>query len=161
MQTYLTQFVRGKTVSLVGAAESIIGTGNGKRIDESDVVIRIGITEPIPDSLKQYVGTRTDVIYFCLDDYAKYVRHGRYMDIPAVEKTPECQFALQEKYKLKDWIPLAGTTCLYTCLLSGAKNVYVSGVDFYRTGNRQMNGKTMSDRFEELKDGVYHNPKID
>jgi hypothetical protein len=55
--------LRGKTVALVGAADSITGTGSGPEIDSHDVVVRVNNGFNIVESMKPDVGTRTDVVY--------------------------------------------------------------------------------------------------
>lgn len=55
--------LRGKSVALVGAAESITGTGVGNEIDSHDVVVRVNNGFIFPRSMSQDLGTRTDFVY--------------------------------------------------------------------------------------------------
>lgn len=55
--------LQGKTVALVGAAESIQGTGAGPGIDAHDVVVRVNNGFIFPTRLSQDLGTWTDVVY--------------------------------------------------------------------------------------------------
>lgn len=59
----LLRKLSGKTVALVGAADSITGSGSGPEIDSHDVVVRINNGFYIAESMKPDVGTRTDVVY--------------------------------------------------------------------------------------------------
>ena len=60
-------YVSGKTVALVGPAKSILGTGKGYVIDKFDLVVRLNKSLPLPDALKEDIGTRTDIIYNSLN----------------------------------------------------------------------------------------------
>ena len=60
-------FLQGKTVALVGPAKTMVGSAQGPSIDQYDVVIRTNKALPIPDRLKADIGTRTDVLYNCLN----------------------------------------------------------------------------------------------
>lgn len=60
-------YLKGKSVVLVGPANSIIGTNLGKTIDKFDIVIRLNKALPIPLNLKNDIGSRTDIIYNALN----------------------------------------------------------------------------------------------
>ena len=60
-------YLKGKSVVLVGPANSIIGTNLGKTIDKFDIVIRLNKALPIPVNLKNDIGSRTDIIYNALN----------------------------------------------------------------------------------------------
>lgn len=62
-----TSFVSGKTIALVGPAKSILGTGKGYIIDKFDLVVRLNKSIPLPDNLRDDIGTRTDIIYNSLN----------------------------------------------------------------------------------------------
>jgi len=140
--TILTPYIKGKTVSIVGAAESLLEYGKGEEIDSRDVVIRVNITKPIPPEHYARVGKRTDVIY-C--NYSVYglAQNGLIMGIPAVVQNYDkhLQEDLRRRFgersldgKLGCYIPSSGLVCIYTAVISGAKDVYVTGFDFFRTG---------------------------
>ncbi len=61
------EYVQGKTIALVGPAESILGTGRGHIIDKFDVVVRLNKSIPLPKDLSRDIGTRTDVLYNSLN----------------------------------------------------------------------------------------------
>ena len=58
---------KNKCIALVGPAQSIIGTLKGDVIDKFDLVVRLNKAIPLPDSLKNDIGTRTDIIYNSLN----------------------------------------------------------------------------------------------
>jgi hypothetical protein len=61
------QFVEGKCIALVGPAQSILGTNKGEIIDKFDLVIRLNKSLPLPQHLKNDIGSRTDIIYNSLN----------------------------------------------------------------------------------------------
>lgn len=60
-------FVKNKNVAIVGPASSIIGSKQGKYIDSFDIVIRLNKALPLPENLKEDIGTKTDILYNCLN----------------------------------------------------------------------------------------------
>ena len=60
-------FIRNKCIALVGPAQSIIGTSKGDVIDKFDLVVRLNKSIPLPISLKDDIGSRTDIIYNSLN----------------------------------------------------------------------------------------------
>lgn len=63
----LSKYLRNKRVVLVGPAPSIIGSNQGKLIDDYDVVVRLNKAVPVPSKLKNDIGTRTDILYNCMN----------------------------------------------------------------------------------------------
>ena len=61
------KFVEGKSIALVGPAQSIIGTNKGEIIDKFDVVVRLNKSIPLPSNIKNDIGSRSDVIYNSLN----------------------------------------------------------------------------------------------
>ena len=60
------KIIRGKRVSVVGPAAYMQGSGFGKVIDDSDVVIRINRSHESTSEYGADIGYRTDVLYSCL-----------------------------------------------------------------------------------------------
>lgn len=60
-------FIQGKCIALVGPAQSIIGTEKGSVIDKFDIVVRLNKSIPLPDNLKNDIGSKTDIIYNSLN----------------------------------------------------------------------------------------------
>jgi len=61
------EFVRDKCIALVGPAQSILETRKGDVIDKFDLVVRLNKSLPLPQGLKDDIGTRTDIIYNSLN----------------------------------------------------------------------------------------------
>ena len=66
-QKLFYDYVNGKTVALVGPAESILGTKRGEIIDRFDLVVRLNKSIPLPKDLSKDIGTRTDILYNSLN----------------------------------------------------------------------------------------------
>jgi len=61
------EYLKGKRVVIVGPAPSIVGSDQRDLIDSYDVVVRLNRALPVPEHLKKDVGTRTDVLYNCMN----------------------------------------------------------------------------------------------
>jgi hypothetical protein len=61
------EFVRDKCIALVGPAQSILETRKGDVIDKFDLVVRLNKSLPLPQGLKDDIGSRTDIIYNSLN----------------------------------------------------------------------------------------------
>jgi hypothetical protein len=61
------KYIEGKTIALVGPAQSIIGTGKGNIIDKFDLVVRLNKSIPLPSNIKDDIGSRSDIIYNSLN----------------------------------------------------------------------------------------------
>lgn len=68
-------FLKGKRVCLVGPAPTVKdiegNSYNSKqdqidKIESYDIIVRLNIALPMPDSLAEYVGSRTEIIYNCM-----------------------------------------------------------------------------------------------
>ena len=145
-QTTLSKYVSGKTVSVVGSAASIIPNGDGEEIDKRDVVIRVNLEFPLEPKDYPYVGKRTDLNYVNNDIFKRLTVDDKILGVTVINQ-PE---TLTKRLCVKDvierwgylvhdrklWCPMSGITCVYACLASGAKEVYITGFDFYRSNNR-------------------------
>ncbi len=58
-------YLSGKRVALVGPAPS--GPDGGSKIDSYDVVVRLNNMVNVPSSMREHLGSRTDVLYATLD----------------------------------------------------------------------------------------------
>ena len=61
------KFVEGKSIALVGPAQSILGTNKGSIIDKFDLTVRLNKSIPLPSNIKEDIGTRSDIIYNSLN----------------------------------------------------------------------------------------------
>ena len=64
-----SKFLEGKKVAIVGPAPHIVGSKQKELIDSYDVVVRINKALPVPEKLRDDVGTKTDVLYNCLNPH--------------------------------------------------------------------------------------------
>ncbi len=60
-------YIKDKSVALVGPAESILNTKKGHIIDRFDVVVRLNKSIPLPKDLSKDIGTKTDILYNSLN----------------------------------------------------------------------------------------------
>ena len=62
-----TNFLTNKTVAIIGPSESIYGSNKGHIIDKFDIVVRLNKSLPLPSTLAQDIGTKTDILYNSLN----------------------------------------------------------------------------------------------
>ena len=67
----MNELLDGKDVVMVGPSKSLIGKGKGSIIDEFDTVIRLNKSVPLNKALSSDIGSRTDILYHCLDEPRK------------------------------------------------------------------------------------------
>ena len=178
-------FLNGKRVALVGPAASLKGQGRGEYIDSHDFVVRINYAkiQSVVDA-----GSRTDIVYYdgSYHDYSscnpkflvcsypetewffesrcrvnvesfkqKYQHHIVNSDIYRSIKT-----SLDPEHKVR---PNSGTIAIVDLLSSNLSNLYITGVDFYRSsylsthpdyGNKQL--KEIKSIFAKGDNGDYH-----
>ena len=65
-EAYL-KYLKGKRVVVVGPAPSIVGSKQREFIDSFDIVVRLNKAVPVPLTLIDDIGTRTDVLYNCMN----------------------------------------------------------------------------------------------
>lgn len=79
------KLISNKRVAYVGPAPYLVGTKNGKKIDDYDVVVRI---QSPSESLREDYGIKTDVIQSCLNfNYGPVLE--KYLDSIEKEKRPK------------------------------------------------------------------------
>lgn len=129
-------FIKGKSVALVGNAKSIFDKANGKDIDAHEVVIRFNrgfITAPDAQ------GTKTDILILAcelnLDEKASY---KAYYSINRSGNTRCGDLTIGNKMRarLRAWIgkqPSSGFMAIDLCREAGAKSIDLYGFDFEKT----------------------------
>jgi len=179
------KYLRHKRVALVGPAASIEGSKNGSKIDENDIVIRINYAK-IKDTKDS--GTKTDVIYYdgSYHDYSKYDLKFLVCAYPETEwffdeRCSPVVHHYQHRYKHKIMSskiyneikteldpnkkvrPNTGLIAMVDLLGSELKSLYITGIDFYKTGylttHPSYGDKHLSDIKKEFKkgdNGDYH-----
>jgi hypothetical protein len=60
-------FIKNKRIVIVGPAPTMLGSRQKDIIDGYDVVVRLNKAIPIKDTLMEDIGTRTDVLYNCMN----------------------------------------------------------------------------------------------
>ena len=158
------KYLKGKNVCLVGPAPSIKQLGDqSDLIDSYDVVVRINKALPIPESIVHCSGTKTDVLYNCLNDDPE---SGGYLHIPYLEneidwlvcpypnKSPFfidikkfismnnervnfCHFDLEYYNKLELEMgtrPNSGVLAILDLLSADIKSLHITGITFFRGG---------------------------
>lgn len=78
-----SNYLKNKRVCLVGPSPHLIGENKGKLIDEYDVIVRLNRSYPIPDYRKKDIGSRTDILYNCLNTD---IENGGKLDLNAIKR---------------------------------------------------------------------------
>lgn len=148
-------FLNGKRVALVGPAASLKGQGRGEYIDSHDFVVRINYAkiQSVVDA-----GSRTDIVYYdgSYHDYSSCNPKFLVCSYPETEWFFEnrCRVNVESfKQKYQHYIvnsdiyrsiktsldpehkvrPNSGTIAIVDLLSSNLSNLYITGVDFYRS----------------------------
>lgn len=148
-------FLKSKTVALVGPAASLKGQGMGEYIDSHDFVVRINYAkiQSVIDA-----GSRTDIVYYdgsyhdysscnpkilicsypetewffesrCRSNTEKFKRKYEHYIMNA-DTYKSLKSSLDPNYKVR---PNSGTIAIVDLLKSDLSSLYITGVDFYRT----------------------------
>ena len=162
----LGPLVKNKSVAIVGAATSILGTRQGDAIDAHDVVIRINLRRP-GENERIDVGSTTDLLYAGMIlfphiraklspdvinlepfDFEEWKKTGLVYGIRTLYKSQ----ALITQRLIPYWHPLkpespyntstpphfhtTGAVCACDCVLNGATTVSLYGFDCFHTPDR-------------------------
>jgi len=119
--------LHNKTVAVVGRARSLLGSGEGERIDSCDVVIRVNIILPLCKNCYADTGSRTDLVYTCGGcKQARIAAQNNEIPSQAYDKS------FRRLHSSKDgYTPFTGTVAILWALTQGAKSVYATGMDLY------------------------------
>jgi hypothetical protein len=63
----IRNFFKGKRVAIIAPSPSVRETANGSEIDKYDIVVRINKNWKYSLELNKYVGSRTDIVYNCIN----------------------------------------------------------------------------------------------
>jgi hypothetical protein len=136
------KIIEGKSVALVGRAASILEHGDGAKIDSMDVVVRVNWLVPHEQDQTK-VGKRTDVIIpsnFGFDKVVELaVKQNNFMVWRKVSKSPT-SWIRKNKFQTKK-MPTTGILALFMLQQAGASKVYMTGYDFYESGQATLNYK--------------------
>lgn len=156
-------FFDGKTVAIVGPADSALEKKNGSYIDSFDVVIRINKGIDMADRYPEYLGTKTDILVHGLfekvcgkldkplwtrkniafviypENLNYHVNTARLMPYFRTDKTKLLvwqvtrEFYEDLKVKLNNTHPNSGFSAIYYVMNSKAKRLFITGFTFYKT----------------------------
>lgn len=127
----LEQFVQGKEVALVGRAASIIGSGNGKAIDDCEVVIRINWVLPLSIEYVHDVGLRTNAIYHCKVHCGTSKLAAQRAGVPNFE----VNVPLRKELGDVGYRPNTGVVAIYDILQYEPAKIKLFGYDNFKTGH--------------------------
>jgi hypothetical protein len=155
-------FLSNKRVALVGPAKSISNIKQGKYIDSFDVVVRLNNMLEVPNHLKETIGSRTDVIYSTIDDKIAdlssaalknsikfistsypsnewFFRNRMQANLNTLRMMPFFKTTVlpaEPYYTIKKETnsrPNTGFSAIIDLLNSDIKELFITGVDFYRS----------------------------
>lgn len=128
----------GKTVALVGNAQSLFDFSFGKEIDDHDIVVRLnGATYELPklDAAKSH-GSRTDVWgMWSSIDYIKQIPYfnGKTIHLWKFSPAPVTYVAAPQIKAVGKKVPSCGLLMLDLLARSGAKHIDMYGFDWKKT----------------------------
>jgi len=155
-------FLRGKRVALVGPSKTVMMQENGQLIDSYDIVVRLNNMLGFDKSLHKHLGSRTDVVYATLDDppkkmaiqciknsvkylsssypkdewfFSKRMKNNvellKHVDKFCTVTLPsEPYFTIKKETNSR---PNTGFSAIIDLLSSELEELYITGVDFYRS----------------------------
>jgi hypothetical protein len=157
----IQDYLKGKKVALVAPGKSLEGKGQGSFIDSFDVVVRINRALSLSKELSKDLGSRTDILYNCLDfcpEAGGPIDPKTWLDLGVkyvCSTYPKSEFFTRpelsnglDKYIPTRWMPdevyypirrgikgrpNSGTTSLVDLLSFDIKSVRLFGIDFFRT----------------------------
>ena len=173
MEEKYKTLLQGKKIALVGPAQSINNSNNGSRIDASDIVVRLNYAKT---STPSDSGTKTDIIYydgshhdyenlelsFLVCSYPKtewFFRKRCQPNVNLFEKKynhkiinyklyTKLKLSLDRNYKVR---PNTGLIAMIDLLNYDIDSLFITGVDFYRTGYLQSHPDYGNHSLEEIK----------
>lgn len=158
-----SEYLKDKSVAIVGSSSHLIGQKQGNFIDSHDVVVRISNSSILPEELEEDFGKRCDVVYtwHSLMRYNKpqevklskvkyvFMSHGRHKKgkLPTINvrkdedwlKSHEIPYEIVDVWHYRTDKEFAvsghgGFIAMYHLLLQQLSSLYVTGVSFHREG---------------------------
>lgn len=185
----IISFFEGKSIAIIGGADSVFAEKRGAYIDSFDIVVRInkGIESDTKNS--EYLGKRTDILFQGLDDLPhccgkvepmEWLKRGvksvifpyngivqldsinRYV-VRAKGKLPLYQVSEKKLDEIKNAIgsnPTTGFSAIYLLSRVNYKKIYITGFTFYKTPYRK--GYNESKSYKQLLTSMKdHNPDME
>lgn len=157
------EYLKDKSVAIVGSSLHLIGKKEGSIIDSHDVVVRLNNSSFVPSELREDLGSRFDVGYFWhpimrynseQESFSKnmkyaYLGKNRHHKFNLAKVSPKADQAwLKEQNipceKMDHWLhlccleckvsPHSGMAAIYHLLKQPLKALYIVGFSFYREG---------------------------
>lgn len=184
-------FFKNKRIIIVGAADSSMSYMSGEDIDKFDIIVRINNTPLIADQYPERLGSRTDVLFHCLNSSSMYgdqvlsqkvvdmhkVRHILYPEGRHKGTRKFYQFALSnpllpfKRLPPKFWkdsikerkkrFPTTGTLALLYLMERDFKELHITGFTFYKTNYVKAYDNVISQEVALSKANEYHDPERD
>ena len=182
-------YIKNKKIALVGPAQSIENSGNGEKIDSCDLVVRLNYARI---KNEKDSGKKTNIIYYdgsfhnhtnrdidflvcsypktewffnsrCRANVDHYKKIYNHRVIPSV-LYDDLKHRLDVGHKIR---PNTGLVALVDLLQHDIESLFVTGVDFYRTGylstHPDYGNKSVSEIKKEFKkgdNGDYHDTEV-
>ena len=157
---YLLSQCHGRSVAIVGNAESIVGTGQGELIDSHDCVIRFSRVYahryPVKDA-----GARTDVWIMNKGAMAEC-----YPQMPIGEQA-KCVMLCRDNVRADGWyrpttmgrklfraVPLICPVTLWNVLRLNPTSIYLCGQDFFQSADPSAGGRGTPTEVRQHKHGT-------
>jgi len=159
----IDKIIKNKNVSIIGPSKSLLNSKYGSEINNSDIVIRLNKSIPIPKELYDDLGSKTNILCTCLDDNPitggdinplLWKKNGvshilipfperMFMKMPnrsnlnKINKHIPFSFVDEKTYmtleKNLKSAPTTGMSCLVDILRLDINKLSIFGMDFYRT----------------------------
>jgi len=145
--------LRGKRVALVGPSRSVVGSRQGRRLEDFDLITRINFQWPVPPELVVDVGARLDILYHCCNgdvpidrlfqpgfELTRFVRwqfgidSQKLQDYCATVAVPELEVSsvFEQLLARMNAFPTTGTAAVSDLLSHDVECLYVTGMTFFR-----------------------------
>lgn len=142
-----------KRVALVGPSRSVVGSGQGERLEAFDLVVRVNFQWPVPPALVVDVGERMDILYHCCNgdvpidrlfqpgfERTRFVCWQFGIDSHELQRycakvaVPELEVSsvFEQLAARMNAFPTTGTTAIHDLLSYDIDRLYVTGMTFFR-----------------------------
>lgn len=147
----------GLRIAVVGNADTV--RGMGEYIDSFDIVVRINNGYNIPDELKKDIGSKVDIVYTC----GNYLKQYKKRNFTYQKRNRGLKLALKKKFGAN---PTSGILAIYEMLQTKPKELFVTGISFYKKRYRPGIGETTEQQNENARQiviagGSFHDPNVD
>jgi|GEM_PF-2061859 Lipopolysaccharide biosynthesis proteins, LPS:glycosyltransferases len=133
----LKEYLKGKSVAIVGNSEKILSQTHGEEIESHDIVIRFN--KGYPSRKPEALGQRTDLLFLActLSDYELKQFNAKYL----IRRSKLCQnicdykISTSDRTSLKQILAQASTgfIAINFALSANAKNIDLYGFDFFKS----------------------------